>query len=159
MSKCDHPWFGDESPAFTHRVDGQPPFPEAGSVMTGLSNRIGPAPNYGVPTGSVPRVTPTGPSPWRPMQNPVDLKHLGKLAEEAGELAQATARCIIQGIDGREPVTGKPNRQWLEEEIADVRANCLLVERRFGLDQQAIAVRTVRKMDYLEAWHRQAGEP
>jgi hypothetical protein len=62
-------------------------------------------------------------NPWRPMTRPIDLKHLGKLGEESNELGAAISRCIIQGIDEREPVTGKPNRQWLAEEIADVLAN------------------------------------
>jgi hypothetical protein len=50
------------------------------------------------------------------------LKILGKQLEELNELGSATARCIIQGIDGREPVTKKPNREWFMEEVADVYA-------------------------------------
>lgn len=51
------------------------------------------------------------PNPWHPISDPVDLKHLGKLSEELGECSAAVARCIIQGIDECEPVTGKINRQ------------------------------------------------
>jgi hypothetical protein len=50
------------------------------------------------------QVTPTSdPNPWIPIQNPLDLKHLGKLIEELNEAGSATARCIIQGIDEVEP--------------------------------------------------------
>lgn len=66
-------------------------------------------------------------NPWIPMSKPIDIKHLGKLAEELGEASSAVARCLIQGIDESEPVTGKLNRQWLEDELADVCANIQLV--------------------------------
>lgn len=72
-------------------------------------------------------------SPWHPMSDAVDLKHLGKLAEELSEAGAAVARCIIQGIDEAEPVTGKINRQWLQDELADVQANIGLVIERFKL--------------------------
>jgi NTP pyrophosphatase (non-canonical NTP hydrolase) len=81
-----------------------------------------------------------------------DLKALGKLAEELSECAAAVARCIIQGIDESEPVTHKPNRQWLEEEIADVRANISLVVARFGLDTEKIEDRERDKYVRLRAW-------
>lgn len=92
--------------------------------------------------------------PWHPMKDAVDLKHMGKLAEELGELQAAVARCIIQGIDEAEPVTGKSNRQWLGEEIADVQANLELVLEHFGL---SIDWRRVyRKKDNLRDWHEGA---
>jgi NTP pyrophosphatase (non-canonical NTP hydrolase) len=96
-------------------------------------------------------------NPWLPMQSPVDLKHLGKLAEELGEGQAAVARCIIQGIDEREPVTGKLNREWLEEEIADVMANLTLVMQHFDLDVARIMERRHRKIEHLRAWHAMAG--
>lgn len=92
-------------------------------------------------------------SPGVPMRDALDLKHLGKLAEEINELGSATARCMIQGIDESEPVTGKLNRRWLEEEIADVRANLALVEKHFGLDTGFIDERAVDKMKRLALWH------
>lgn len=49
-------------------------------------------------------------SPWRPISNPVDLMHLGKLIEETTECATAAARCMIQGMDEAEPSTGEVNR-------------------------------------------------
>ena len=85
-------------------------------------------------------------NPWVPMTRPIDLKHLGKLAEELGELQSAVARCLIQGIDEVEPVTGKVNREWLREEIADVQAGILLAIEHFNLWQTGIDERRVRKM-------------
>lgn len=94
--------------------------------------------------------------PWHPITDQTDLKHLGKLAEETGELSSAIARCIIQGIDEREPVTGKINRQWLEEEIADVLANLDLVILHLNLDTNQIWQRKNRKIGPLRAWHNDA---
>lgn len=92
-------------------------------------------------------------NPWHPMSNAVDLKHLGKLAEELSEAGAAVARCIIQGIDEAEPVTGKINRQWLQDELADVQANIGLVIERFKLDVLAMTHRAVRKKNHLRQWH------
>jgi NTP pyrophosphatase (non-canonical NTP hydrolase) len=87
------------------------------------------------------------------MSRPIDLKHLGKLAEELGEAQAAVARRIIQGIDERKPVAGKPNREWLEDELADVLANLLLVGEHFGLDNLRMAARAERKTEHLRRWH------
>lgn len=96
-------------------------------------------------------------SPWHPMTDPVDLKHLGKFAEELNECGAAVARCIIQGIDEAEPVTGKINRAWLTDEIADVLCNASLVIARFGLDPLHIEERFKRKAEHLTQWHAMAG--
>lgn len=93
---------------------------------------------------------------WHPITDAVDLKTLGKCGEECGELSSAISRCIIQGIDEVEPVTGKPNRQWLTEEIADVLGNIDLVIDRFGLDREAIHSRAIRKKERLVEWHKMA---
>lgn len=93
-------------------------------------------------------------NPWHPMSKPIDLKHLGKLAEECGELSAAIARCIIQGIDEKEPVTGKVNKEWLEDEIADVMANIFLVERHFGLNSERMMKRGAAKAKKLITWHK-----
>lgn len=92
-------------------------------------------------------------SPWVPMKTPIDVKHLGKLMEELGELQAAIARCLIQGIDEKEPVTGKPNRQWLEEEMADVYTNLTLCVEHFGLDECGMRPRIQRKLAHLRQWH------
>jgi hypothetical protein len=96
------------------------------------------------------------PNPWHPMTDAVDVKHLGKLAEELAECGASVARCIIQGIDETEPVTGKINRQWLQEEMSDVLANIMLVQERFGLNSLDMALRMKQKMDHLRAWHELA---
>lgn len=92
-------------------------------------------------------------NPWHPISDPVDLKILGKLAEELGECTAAVARCIIQGVDEAEPVTGKANRRWIEEEIADVMAAFSFVIGRFGLDEKAITARANTKAERLKTWH------
>lgn len=95
-------------------------------------------------------------NPWHPTQNAVDLKHLGKLGEELGECSAAVSRCIIQGIGEVEPVTLKLNREWLEDEIADVLANADLVVAHFGLDLDRMAKRIKEKKAHLAAWHELA---
>lgn len=88
------------------------------------------------------------------MQELLDVAILGKSIEEGGEYVSAAARCIIQGINMSEPVSGKPNREWLEDEIADSRANLRLVEERFRLNEQRMAEREAAKVRHLRAWHR-----
>lgn len=95
-------------------------------------------------------------NPWHPIKNAVDLKHLGKFSEELGECSAAVARCIIQGVNKREPVTGKLNREWLEDEIADVLGNAALVLERFKLNGRRIRERARKKVKRLRTWHRMA---
>lgn len=95
-------------------------------------------------------------NPWHPMTDAVDLKCLGKLGEELGECSAAVARCIIQGVYEREPVTLKRNDTWLSEEIADVLANIDLVCVRFHLDRDWITDRADRKRAQLTLWHGMA---
>lgn len=111
-----------------------------------------------------------GANPWHPIADAVDLKHLGKLVEECSELGEAASslaaaasrcgaaasRCIIQGVGEAEPVTGKINRHWLEDEIADVRANSELNIERFHLDEARIAARAEKKKAQLRQWHGMA---
>jgi len=91
--------------------------------------------------------------PWHPITSPIDLKHLGKLAEELGELTAAISRCIIQGLDEREPVTGKLNREWLEDEIADVAVGIDLCIEHFRLNGPRMAERANQKEARLRSWH------
>lgn len=92
-------------------------------------------------------------NPWHPMKDPVDLKTLGKFNEELGECIAAASRCMIQGVNEAEPVTGKINREWLEDEIADIYAGAALTIDRFGLDTARIRVRMQRKIEHLKQWH------
>jgi len=89
---------------------------------------------------------------WQPMQDPSDIRHLTKLLEELGELTAAASRCLHQGMDGKEPVTGRVNRQWLEDEAADVRAVMIAVQGHFHLDKTQMAERVIWKFSKLREW-------
>jgi hypothetical protein len=91
------------------------------------------------------------PSPWVPMSEPNEVRCLGKLLEELNECGSATARCLIQGIDECEPSTGEVNRQWLENEIADVLANIQVCIEKFGLVPSLDRIEL--KKQYLRKWH------
>lgn len=95
-------------------------------------------------------------NPWQPITDSKDLKFLGKLGEEVNELGTAIFRCIIQGVNECEPVTKKPNKEWLENEIADVKAGILLAEERFALDKERITARARAKLNALRRWHDMA---
>jgi len=90
-------------------------------------------------------------NPWQPITDATDLKYIGKLIEELGELSSALSRCIIQGIDETEPTTGKINRQWIEEELSDVKVNMQLVMDRFDLHYMMDRINTKRIR--LKQWH------
>lgn len=92
------------------------------------------------------------PAPWHPETDPERLKVMGKTLEELGEGVAALARCIIQGIDEAEPVTGKINRRWVEEEFADILANIGRATRTLGLNMRFIRERRRRKFDYITRW-------
>lgn len=95
------------------------------------------------------------PAPWHPMTNARDLKTLGKLCEELGEATAAASRCMIQGIEERDPITGELNRMWLSKELADVLANIRMTVERFGLDVADIEARAQRKYEFQTVWHGQ----
>lgn len=95
----------------------------------------------------------TPPSPWKPDRNTLNLAILGKLSEELSEAGAAAARCIIQGIDESEPTTGKVNRQWLEEELADALATISMTIHHFNLNLATLDARTARKVKHLKGWH------
>lgn len=99
------------------------------------------------------------PSFWWPETDPVRLKVLGKLGEELAEGGAAVARCIIQGIDEVEPTTGKINRHWLEDEIADIEANIEHAKKTFRLDRDRITARTGRKFEYIARWIKHTTPP
>lgn len=89
------------------------------------------------------------------MEDVVDKAHLLKAIEELNECSAAAARCLMQGIDEREPVAGKLNRQWLQDEIADVYATLSLLEDRFSLSLPEIRERAKKKREHLHGWHEQ----
>lgn len=91
-------------------------------------------------------------SNWEPITDPYQLALLGKLGEEMSECAAAIFRCIIQGTDEKESTTGKVNRDWLTEELADVDALMLHVINRLQLNTSQIAERSSRKHSYKTPW-------
>lgn len=94
------------------------------------------------------------PSPWIPMTDPVELAMLGKAVEEVNELGSAIARCIIQGIDEAHPTTGKTNRQWLTEEMADVRAVLATLQKQFGITDYDMEERVEVKLKHFSGWRK-----
>lgn len=97
-------------------------------------------------------------SPWRPTTNQVELKTVLKLIEELGEAVSAAARTLMQGVDGTNPEDGKSNRQWLQEELADVHAGTVLTAKFYGLSREEINTRSNMKQERLILWHAMAGE-
>ena len=97
---------------------------------------------------------PTAPlvSKWVPTTNLMMLRRLGKLLEECGELVDVAARCIIQGIDEVDPGTGRVNRLRLEDEIADVIAQCRMANEHLGLNEAAIEKRVANKIERSLEW-------
>jgi NTP pyrophosphatase (non-canonical NTP hydrolase) len=89
---------------------------------------------------------------WTPTTNLLELRRLGKLGEELGELANVASRCIIQGLDEVDPGTGKVNRQRLLDEMADVYAQIECTMEAFGLDRTYYAERVVRKVRQMGEW-------
>lgn len=93
-------------------------------------------------------------SPWQPERNPLTLAVLGKLSEELGEASAIVARCMIQGIDEAEPVTGEANRERLECELADVMAGIAVAMEQLQLDRPHILLRAEAKVAHLKSWHQ-----
>ena len=91
-------------------------------------------------------------NPWELITDRTQLKLLGKLAEELAEAGAATSRCIIHGVDECEPVTGYPNRRWLEDEIADVQALIIMVIGHYQLNSDTMVKRVSSKVAYIQRW-------
>jgi hypothetical protein len=103
---------------------------------------------------------PTQPvSDWQPITDKVDLAYLGKLGEEISECAEkmsacaaAIFRCIIQGINEKQPVTGVVNKHWLEDEIADVQMMFDHLVPHLELDTTRMMERRAKKYFYKKPW-------
>ena len=78
------------------------------------------------------------------------------LEQALGRTIAATARCFIQGIDECEPVTKKPNREWLEESIGYLENAIQEVIFTWGFDMARMELRISRKIMHLSKWHAQA---
>lgn len=93
------------------------------------------------------------PNPWIPMTDPIELAKFGKFAEELGELMSAVSRCMIQGLDESHPTTGKSNRDWLKEEMADVLAGFVIIQHHMGITARDLDDRITAKVKHLKGWH------
>lgn len=91
--------------------------------------------------------------PWLPTLDPVELAMGLKTIEEMGEGVSAVARCLMQGINESEPVTKKPNKEWLEDELADIQAAATFLINRYKLDGERMLERRLRKYAHLNQWH------
>jgi len=93
---------------------------------------------------------------WKPEPDVIIHQALGKLVEELGELTQIAARCIIQGFDASEPVTGISNRQHLQKEMSDVRAALEWASEITGVPEDTDRLMT--KLDGFRRWQRMLEE-
>jgi hypothetical protein len=89
---------------------------------------------------------------WLPEQDRIRLAVYGKLQEELGELQSRLSRCLIHGLDERDPASGLTNREELEREVADVSA-CLTVAREHLL-LSPLPARELRKRSGYRQWHQ-----
>lgn len=91
-------------------------------------------------------------NPWLPEPDPRIRRRTGKTGEELAELQKVIFRIAIQGIDGVDPETGKTNRECLQEELADVIAQCEETIDFFGFDWEEIERRVGRKRVLMDEW-------
>ena len=91
-------------------------------------------------------------TPWMPERSPKVIRRMGKLGEELAELTKVCFRIIIQGYSEVDPGNDKPNVVSLEEEIADVVAQCLTTVKTLTLNRDFIDRRVGKKMDQMEEW-------
>lgn len=89
---------------------------------------------------------------WKPEPDVLIHQALGKLVEELGELTQIASRCLIQGFNASEPVTGVSNRQQLQKEMSDVRAALEWASAITGVAEDTD--RVMSKLDGFRRWQR-----
>lgn len=77
-----------------------------------------------------------------------------ELVIQTGKLIAAISRCIIQGVDEAHPETKRPNRDWLQEEMAHTFASCIAVKVRWQLNADQIDLRVEFKKKHLRRWHQ-----
>jgi hypothetical protein len=89
--------------------------------------------------------------PWIPEEDPATLSLIGKIGEEAGELASVCCRVVIQGMDGINPKDGRTNRVHLVEEMADVRAQIHVAQELLGIrkDTEREGKKTIRSRNWM----------
>jgi hypothetical protein len=89
---------------------------------------------------------------WKPEPDMLIHQALGKACEEASELANILARCLIQGLDQSDPGTGKANRRALSNEIADLDAAVQWLRELTG--EEYDEERADRKLNGFRQWQR-----
>lgn len=87
---------------------------------------------------------------WQPESQLIIHQALGKVAEEASELANAAVRCMIQGLAESEPVSKKPNEKMIQEEMSDAIATITWLSRLTGINIDH--GRIYRKLAGYEEW-------
>jgi hypothetical protein len=102
-----------------------------------------------VETADIPE---TGPTDWRAEPDAERHASILKLAEECNELAARLCRAAMQGIDARDPETGRRNRDHIQDEVADVEAMLWNLQERIPLDRDALYERKTRKMLFKAPW-------
>lgn len=70
-----------------------------------------------------------------------------------GGVIAAVSRCLIQGIDGEEPVTRKPNRAWFLEAVCRLLDGMVDIALSHNLDNDRMSERAKFKERHLRAWH------
>lgn len=84
---------------------------------------------------------------------PMTANGLAKLLEELGELSQVAAKRLAYFHTSTHPDGAGDLNERMEDEIADVRAACAFVAEQFGLSNDRITSRTLRKKLLFQQWH------
>lgn len=96
-------------------------------------------------------------NPWKPEPDLMTHQVIGKAAEEASELAGILARILIQGLDERDPGTGRLNRDALVDEMSDVTAAIQWIEYQLGI--KPYPARVDRKLAGFKLWGEMIANP
>lgn len=91
-------------------------------------------------------------SPWMPERNPLTVAMIGKLGEEASELAQRCFRILIQGLDQSDPDSKRTNSEELAREMSDVAACMHVVHEKLKI--YLMLGRRDDKVAGFERWHK-----
>lgn len=89
---------------------------------------------------------------WLPEPDPLTHQALGKAAEECGEAVKILARCLVQGLNARDPKTNEPNLEHLAAELADVDAAISWIVEVLDLDIDWHNDRADRKLAGFREW-------
>lgn len=71
-----------------------------------------------------------------------------------GQAVAAASRCLIQGIDGTEPTTGRCNKEWLQETLTNLKGCIRAAIDRYRFYVGGMQSRTTLKKENLRRWHQ-----